>query len=157
MIRTLLVFLPLFIAGCYSNKPIASLDKAIFDESLLGRWSTIDDEGEFILTVSKLREKEYLAVPAEEPDAPMQFFITEIDGERFINAREIHDGKVDEDYMFGRLSTSDDNEVLIEVPELDAVPHEVTSSEELLQVFSENMDKPGFFSDKPKVYHRMAN
>ena len=154
----LLVLLAL-IAGCYSNKPIAPLDRAVFDERLLGKWNIIDEEGELVLTVSRLGDKEYMVMPVagEEQDEPMQFYITEVDGERFINAREIHEGKTDEDYMFGRYAVLNDNEVLVEVPELDAVPHEVSSSEELYRVISENMNNPEFFNGKPRVYHRMVD
>lgn len=158
MFRTLLFFLPLIIAGCYSNKPTAPLEEAIFDERLLGKWSIIDDEGELILAVSRLGDKEYMVVPVtgDDQDEPLEFFITEVDGERFINAREIHEGKTDEDFMFGRYALLNDNEVIIEVPELDAIPHEVASSGELHRFISENMNNPGFFDDKPKVYHRVA-
>lgn len=159
MTRTLFVFLTLLIAGCYSDKPIAALEQAVFDERLLGKWSTIDDEGEFIVLVSRVGEKEYMAIPdtEDDQDEPMRFYITQVGDERFLNAREVHNGKPEGDYMFGRYTVLNNKQVLIDVPELDAIPHEVASSKALYDVFREKSGQPGFYDGNPRVYHRVVD
>jgi hypothetical protein len=58
--------------------------------------------------------------------------------------------------MFARYTIVSDDEIRLDVPELDAIPHEVASSVELAARFSSGADDPRFYGAKPSTLRRMT-
>lgn len=148
------------LAGCYSDHSLATLEQAVFDERLLGNWlfpGSEDGSDVTEIVVARFNEKEYVAAPAHEfsPKEGIRFFVTEIDGQRFLNAQDLTPDLERRGYMFARYSFRNDDEALLEVPNIDAVPHQVASSNELVEAFRTGTKTQGFFNDKPSVLRRI--
>jgi hypothetical protein len=83
----------LLAAGCpfSSEHPLGSPEQAITDESLMGNWKTAEgSEEQLAITIRSSGERELLIAaknPEEEPET-FRAFVTELDGEKFLNIRD---------------------------------------------------------------------
>jgi len=147
------------LTGCYADQPIGPVAEAVFDERLLGRWQFPQtDGGEMVeLVVLRFNESEYVVSPARDFSAKeaLRFHITEVDGQRFINAQDLDPDLSKRTYMFARYHLPGPNEGLLEVPELDAVPHEAESSAQLAELFARGDKIQGFYKRDKIVVRRV--
>lgn len=144
------------LAGCYADKPIGPTADAIFDDRMLGRWEfpASDGSGKFELEVVRFNENEYVVSPARDFSAKEAFrvHITEINGQRFINAQNLDPDLSKRSYVFARYEFVGPDEGLLEVPGLDVIPHEVESSAQLAERFTKGAEIQGFYdADKIRV------
>lgn len=159
-----LIFLALFstlMAGCYSNLPVGEPEEAVFDPRLPGRWSYPDPQsGEnTVVVVARFSETDYVVSPEaqfREADA-LRMFVTRLNGQHFLNFQELRRSFAGRAYMFALYEVISSDEVRLDVPTLDALPHEVRSSDELRRVFMERGDIPGFYEPKPTILHRLKD
>jgi hypothetical protein len=83
----------LLAAACpfSSEHPLGNPAEAIADDSLIGTWKTTQGSEEHLtITIRSSGERELLIEaedPEEEPET-LQAFVTELDGERFLNVRD---------------------------------------------------------------------
>jgi len=154
-----ITLLLLFLVGCYANKPIGDAGSSTFDERLLGKWLW-PEEGEsqhIVLIVARFNEKEYLVGPEEKFELKelLRVFTTKVGPDTFFNAQNLDNGDVeDRRYMFARYTFLDNDTVKLDIPGLDALPHEVASSEQLVEALRDKRSQPGFY-DKQLLIRRI--
>lgn len=147
------------LAGCYADKPIAPAGQAVFDDRLLGRWlfPQGEDEEPLEIVVARFAGNEYVVSPARDfsEKEALRVFVTEVDGQRFLNAQDLNPDLGERGYMFARYSFRSPDEGVLEVPGLDAIPHEVDTSDELARLFAQAAGSPDFYSGQTLVARRV--
>ena len=154
----------MLLSGCYANYPLGSVERAVFDERLLGRWtlnraSDKDSDDPQVMVVARFDEQSYVSSPADvfSPREATRFYIIEIDGQTFFNAQDLRADLDRRGWMFARYTMLDSDTVRIDVPGLDANPHTVASSAALRAVFAERGRDTSFYSDDPMIASRLPD
>lgn len=159
--RLALVVVTVLLAGCYSNLPLGEPQAGLFDKRLLGRWllSAEDASEATVLVVARFDDKAYVVSPENDfndKDA-MRVFVSEVNDDRFLNGQELNAELSERVFMFARYSFDDRDTVRLDVPALDALPHEVETSTRLVQHIVEHGDGPDFYTDKPMILRRLPS
>ena len=103
-----------FLAGCpyESPKPLSMPAGAIIDEKLLGSWKYAEkgkrEAG--LVTISRFNDSELLIVLEEEGKMEremMRGYVTNIDGEKFLNLQNIEGGYDARKWIFVSYTTGD--------------------------------------------------
>jgi hypothetical protein len=105
----------LFLAtGCpyESCNPLGKPSDAKIDEKLLGGWKFEDKEKKEsgLVTISRFNDSELLIIIKDEGKGEqgiMRGFVTEIDGEKFLNLQDIKGGYTDRKWIFVRYATGE--------------------------------------------------
>jgi len=147
------------LTGCYANKPLGPVESGVFDDRLLGRWLYPQgDDGQVVeVVVARFNEMEYVVSPAHDfsETEALRFHVTALNGQRFINAQDLNPDLAARGFMFARYTLAGPDEGVLEVPALDAIPHEVSSSSQLAEHFARQAQSPGFYTSEPIVVRRV--
>jgi len=149
------ISLLVLLTGCYSNQPLGDAERAYFDERLLGTW--LSDDGETKLRVARFNKTEFVVSPVDDfndKDA-MRVFVTRVDSHYFFNAQELSRNWNDRMNLFARYEFDGDDTVVVQVPKLDALPHEVTRAAKLLKIIRDRADDAEFYTDEALVFRRL--
>jgi hypothetical protein len=144
------------LTSCGSIVPIASVDKGIEDDRLVGAWMAKDSTGLETIkgTVYKFNEKEYFGeLHEEKPDSGeikrdtlrVRVYIIEIKNKRFINAQTID--SVDEDeraYFFYAYSFVEPDKLkLIDLKDV----YNFSDSPSLYNFIEKNIENEQFYGE----------
>ncbi len=147
----LLVVAILALAACpfSSDLPLSSPADATMDNALLGRWRAQDpDTGQWTtMTFVSFNDREYVAWMAE-PDGKIEMFrafVTVIDGERFLNAREL-DSPDNRSWSYVNYRLAGDTMSLRFVDDEIFSSHTFSSSDALRELVREHLHDPRLYS-----------
>jgi len=136
----------LLLAGCpYGSEfPLGSPEEAILDEALLGTWEAVDGQDEEPpLTIRSAGDRLLLITSedsAEEEAEPIPAFVSELEGERFLNIRDARQ------YFYARYKVQGDRLLLRIVDEELFEGKTFSSTEELRAFVRANLTDPRLYA-----------